>query len=80
MTSARSDEMNWLVVLLGAAAVGAAMLYAYDRKVATEAASKNVPKVRNAGRDQMQMPPRDWDLVDEAADASFPASDPPSTY
>jgi hypothetical protein len=34
--------------------------------------------VRPAGPDAMQDPPRDWDDVDEAADESFPASDPPS--
>lgn len=36
--------------------------------------------IRNAGRRQMKMPPRSWDLVDESADASFPASDPPGNY
>lgn len=36
--------------------------------------------VRNAGTTEMASPPRQWDMVDEAADESFPASDPPSTY
>ncbi len=36
--------------------------------------------VRDAGPEQMKCPPPDWDEVDEAADESFPASDPPSTY
>jgi hypothetical protein len=36
--------------------------------------------IRQAGRDQMRDPPPDWDDVDEAADESFPASDPPGRY
>jgi hypothetical protein len=36
--------------------------------------------VRDAGRDAMQFPPRRWDRVDQRADESFPASDPPGTY
>ncbi len=35
------------------------------------------PKRGNEERDRKQRPP-DWDEVDEAADESFPASDPPS--
>jgi hypothetical protein len=37
-------------------------------------------RVREAGRDAMSLPPRKWDIVDEQADASFPASDPPGSY
>jgi hypothetical protein len=37
-------------------------------------------RVRNAGRQEMRNPPKAWDDVDERADASFPASDPPGTY
>ena len=36
--------------------------------------------VRPAGPDAMRSPPRDWDEVDEQADESFPASDPPGNY
>lgn len=36
--------------------------------------------VRQAGREEMRDPPRRWDLQDETADESFPASDPPSSY
>lgn len=38
------------------------------------------PRVRQAGPGEMRNPPRTWDKVDETADQSFPASDPPSTY
>ncbi len=33
---------------------------------------------RSAGPDAMRDPPVDWDKVDQAADESFPASDPPN--
>ena len=36
--------------------------------------------VRNAGPEEMTLPLRRWDIVDEASDESFPASDPPGTY
>ena len=33
---------------------------------------------RDAGPEAMRNPPDQWDEVDEAADESFPASDPPA--
>ena len=38
------------------------------------------PHVRPAGPDAMRTPPHEWDEVDEQADESFPASDPPGNY
>ena len=40
--------------------------------------SPSTPRVRPAGKDAMRDPPREWDRLDEAADESFPASDPPA--
>ncbi|MFD1881159.1 hypothetical protein [Paracoccus pacificus] len=37
-------------------------------------------RIRSAGRREMDAPPPTWDIVDEQADQSFPASDPPGTY
>lgn len=42
--------------------------------------SHPMPEVRNAGTDSMTAPPKRWDKVDEQADESFPASDPPGNY
>jgi hypothetical protein len=43
-------------------------------------AAPRLTRVRDAGTGAMQQPPRNWDMVDEQADASFPASDPPANY
>jgi len=37
-------------------------------------------QVRPAGPNAQAHKPKEWDKVDEAADESFPASDPPATY
>ena len=43
-------------------------------------AAETHTQVRAAGAEAMRDPPKDWDEVDEAADESFPASDPPARY
>jgi len=51
-----------------------------DRENPKPETKKKPPEVRNAGRKHMRNPPKTWDKVDEAADESFPASDPPANY
>ncbi|MFK4794717.1 hypothetical protein [Sphingobium sp. ZW T5_29] len=36
--------------------------------------------VRDAGPEEQHVAVSDWDMVDEQADESFPASDPPGNY
>lgn len=45
-----------------------------------DAESPKPKKVRDAGPDAMENPPKKWNDVDEASDESFPASDPPAKY
>lgn len=41
---------------------------------------RDTPYQRAAGPEAMKDPPRSWDKVDQAADESFPASDPPAYH
>lgn len=79
-------------IALGAAAVTSAAVYAWRRMqegqnghegsaafAQGEHAHENFDQTRSAGPDAMRdHPGDDWDKVDQAADESFPASDPPS--
>lgn len=79
---ARSISLQRLVGA-GALLAGAAVLFASGapREIARRgAALRGTGPVRQAGPEEMRDPPREWDKVDEAADESFPASDPPATY
>lgn len=45
---------------------------------AHETPRSNFDQTRSAGPDAMRSSPGAWDKVDQAADESFPASDPPA--
>lgn len=49
-----------------------------DRAQRELAAEQGQRFVRPAGPAAMQTPPSQWDAVDQAADESFPSSDPPA--
>jgi uncharacterized membrane protein YebE (DUF533 family) len=83
---------RFAMALLKLAALGALGYVAYkfydSRKSDSPAAfaagqpgDENFAKVRDAGPQAMaDKPKRTWEKVDEEADQSFPASDPPSNY
>jgi len=45
---------------------------------ARETPEQNFDQTRSAGPDAMRSSQDEWDKVDQAADESFPASDPPA--
>ena len=49
-----------------------------DTKAPPRDARTRGGSLRPSGPDEMRSPPPAWDMVDEASDESFPASDPPS--
>jgi hypothetical protein len=59
----------------GGAAVAEPAAFAHG-----EEPGQNFSQVRSAGTEGMRSDPKEWDKIDQAADVSFPASDPPSTY
>lgn len=71
-----------LLRVLGAAGlIGAGVLIGRSIPRPPPAApQKPLPKVRDAGPASMDAPPKRWDMVDQQADESFPASDPPGNY
>ena len=69
------------LVALGLAGTAALISYAARqlRQVAVKRSAPPQP-VRDAGPGHMENPPHRWDMVDQQADESFPASDPPGNY
>jgi|KBSMisStaDraftv2_1062788.scaffolds.fasta_scaffold2446086_2 hypothetical protein len=53
---------------------------ALSHKAKAETGDHHDMPIRQAGPSAMRDPPKKWDKVDEAADESFPASDPPAKY
>lgn len=88
-TEERRNKAGWLGVAagIGAAAAFAGWQFFRSRKNGAhapafapgEADPGNMDKTRSAGKDAMRDKTDEaWDKVDQAADESFPASDPPA--
>lgn len=72
-----------LVILAGAGLGLYALKSGFSRQTdhaARPMSDSDAPPVRPAGPQTLRDEPKDWDMVDERADESFPASDPPGTY
>ena len=75
----RTRGLTMVLAAAGAAfALGAVLARQRDGVGALSAQGSK--RVRDAGPKEMRDPPRNWDRVDEFADESFPASDPPGNY
>lgn len=68
--------------VLGAAALvgGGVLAYRVMQKRQAQQQRPPLPEVRDAGPEAMNDPPKRWGMVDQQADESFPASDPPGNY
>ena len=71
----RMSKSGMFMTLLAAVGVTAVLARWFKGQSAVQQAP--LPKVRSAGPEAMQSPPRRWDEHDQALDESFPASDPP---
>ena len=74
-----------LLLVAGAGMLALSAVKGAKRAQAMEAAERTRVKrgegpIRAAGPEAMEFPPKRWDMVDEQADQSFPASDPPGNY
>ena len=67
------------LVVVFALGAGAGFLFTRHRRDA-EVKAPPAPPVRDAGPEHMETPPKRWDMIDQQADESFPASDPPGNY
>jgi hypothetical protein len=72
----RKSRSGLLLTVLAAVGVTALLARLFKSQSAVPPAAP-LPKVRSAGPEAMQNPPRRWDEHDQALDESFPASDPP---
>ena len=71
----RMSKSGMFMTLLAVVGVAAVLARWFKGQSAVQPAP--LPKVRSAGPEAMQSPPRRWDEHDQALDESFPASDPP---
>lgn len=79
--------MSGMLKMLALGAGGYALWHWYSRTsepagpaafAVGEGGGPNFDQTRSAGPEGMRSDPDEWDKVDQAADESFPASDPPA--
>lgn len=79
--------MSGMLKLVALGAGSYALWHLYNRQTETrapaafatgEGGDSNFDQTRSAGPEGMRSDPPEWDRVDQAADESFPASDPPA--
>lgn len=84
----RMNRTTAIFATVGAAALGYFAVSAYRRyceaaprapamSEGEQEVASDFSATRSAGPDAMRDPPREWTAADQAADESFPASDPP---
>ena len=73
----RMSKSGFWMTLLTAVGVSALLARWFKSQSTVQPTPTAPPKVRSAGPEAMQSPPRRWDEHDQALDESFPASDPP---
>ncbi len=68
------------LLAIGLAGAAYALRPRSERRRSTRGTRSPYHPVRNAGPEELSLPHRKWDKVDEMVDESFPASDPPANY
>ncbi len=72
-----TENRTTLLLAASALVLGAIAVYGARRLASAPAPQR---AIRPAGPQSMIEPPRQWSIVDEQSDQSFPASDPPGNY
>lgn len=67
------------IAMIAGLAVATLAMFSMLMRRRAEMEADYIP-IRAAGPENMRFTPKDWDIIDEQVDQSFPASDPPGNY